>query len=959
MATQVIKNGITWEFDGDYTVGQFCNGDWYVVAPSGMTINSVSPAPLGGVNGSQLNPTVGGDQGLSANAGAYSSLLAASFPLTVSSGDALLSSIDIGSETVNWSGATLDSSAEIKSLEVLTVVSSVPAVGAFRPSYLDRSQTMYLESDIDASILPSLAMTTTPPDHSGFGVVEYFERGFERPWISFVPEWMGRTCHPSDNQLGYHRELGVFISEAMTLMMSNASGMEDFIRNFCQAGIDMFWMTTQGVGDSSFWVAPVLLTGLLLEDTNMQRIVLDSTSLSTSRDFEKFYLYADRKSTSTSATVPVGETWTGATAFFRKELDDEYEHLDPPVVGSGGEWPATATTDETYRSCCDSWPHVGMVLAGFIMRMQGIWGHQATFDYIDRWMTEPDSVYTDKSMTPLNYMRDGGTTFINEMWTSYRSSYISTEVSKDNIKWNLGEELSVGQFITGDWYVVAPSGVTVNSITMLSGEVYSGSMKNPTPSNEQGYASGADAYNASLNESFPLDLVAGDNLVSATSHVYDSGAQTWVNEAAILTVLSTAPASGSFRPGYCDTSRVIHNESAINYDNLGSKTATASVPSLATVAGMFARPWIDHLANWQGRGIHPFNNMRDYGLEISTDIGIGALALNCNYTPAQKRTALIGFLQLGIDLYSISQRATNTWINNGGHASGRKFPIMFTGKVLGYQAMLDVAAKSGDYIQTGGFTAPPSDYIHFGEDDQTFYVAQADVTLTNGGTWNPDVRNPNANQVYSSGLIGMPEWGIVHAGNPEQSDASWTAYYRQCCTAYSFCGWVLAAYIMGIKSDWNHDVLFDYQDRYMSITDGDVDPFGFTVNNEASGSRATDAFSEEMWDTYRSDYNGGSTVTFHPPGIWNESNNKYKYPAEAALITADALQNLAGTGPYMFNGSGVPIAKTEAELTSDGVANNNKQMYKCLGSTGEGAWQYVSKLSDSEDATVKDYASCL
>ncbi len=42
-ATSVSQFGITWTFDADYPVGQYVNGDYYVVAPSGVRITSISP----------------------------------------------------------------------------------------------------------------------------------------------------------------------------------------------------------------------------------------------------------------------------------------------------------------------------------------------------------------------------------------------------------------------------------------------------------------------------------------------------------------------------------------------------------------------------------------------------------------------------------------------------------------------------------------------------------------------------------------------------------------------------------------------------------------------------------------------------------------------------------------------------------------------------------------------------
>jgi hypothetical protein len=67
-ATQVVKNGITWTFDRDCTVGQFVNGDWWVIdGGSGVKVVSVSPAPSGSgasyLNGSMINPVGPSSQG--------------------------------------------------------------------------------------------------------------------------------------------------------------------------------------------------------------------------------------------------------------------------------------------------------------------------------------------------------------------------------------------------------------------------------------------------------------------------------------------------------------------------------------------------------------------------------------------------------------------------------------------------------------------------------------------------------------------------------------------------------------------------------------------------------------------------------------------------------------------------------------------------------------------------------
>ena len=56
---QVDQFGITWTFDKDYGVGQFANGDYYVVGP--VTVIGIEPASVEidgrTINGSSVNPS--------------------------------------------------------------------------------------------------------------------------------------------------------------------------------------------------------------------------------------------------------------------------------------------------------------------------------------------------------------------------------------------------------------------------------------------------------------------------------------------------------------------------------------------------------------------------------------------------------------------------------------------------------------------------------------------------------------------------------------------------------------------------------------------------------------------------------------------------------------------------------------------------------------------------------------
>ena len=126
--------------------------------------------------------------------------------------------------------------------------------------------------------------------------------------------------------------------------------------------------------------------------------------------------------------------------------------------------------------------------------------------------------------------------------------------------------------------------------------------------------------------------------------------------------------------------------------------------------------------------------------------------------------------------------------------------------------------------------------VMFGEDGQTFYVTAEDIARVH----HPDYRSCRLE--YAAMDLGLPEWGIVHATNPDADNKNWETVYRQCCTANAWAGIVLAALIMNQKASWNHDALFDYMDRYMAI------------EQPGTWTRQWSDFAENMWDRYRPDY---------------------------------------------------------------------------------------------------------
>lgn len=488
------------------------------------------------------------------------------------------------------------------------------------------------------------------------------------------------------------------------------------------------------------------------------------------------------------------------------------------------------------------------------------------------------------------------------------SIQITTSLSQHGITWTFAKPAQYGQFVNGDyWVVAADDGVKVIKITpnytLYNGtRPENGSMINPGDT-KQGYdGTLSGQYDASLNvaigvsESTPLILTANKSLVSTISFNPTSGTNnSYVHSAAVLTCLSAPPPEGTFRPGISSSTKTLHNINSVNTALLKSLAYPSGQPRLdiTSYANYFRMVWLAHSGNNLVRYMHPAASGLD-NYYYPSKFAEAALLLHMDYTPQEKLPLLINYIQLGIDLYSYLESGAIGWWPDGGHAMGRKWPILFAGIMLDYSPMKTIGQVSGDYLYASGYgpgNSPP-DYKYFGEDGQTFYVTQADVNRTTNsqwvsdswrsggflnfdlktltfnpgspggasvGPWNPDTRNQTAEgavrcRPYSVSMIGMPEWGITFSSNPYRNDSSWSAYYRHTGTIIpSWAGITLAAKIMGSKSLWNNNAFFDYTDRYMAISKGEPDPFGFAVFNQSAGNRPT-GFIGTMWDTYRKNY---------------------------------------------------------------------------------------------------------
>lgn len=459
----------------------------------------------------------------------------------------------------------------------------------------------------------------------------------------------------------------------------------------------------------------------------------------------------------------------------------------------------------------------------------------------------------------------------------------ASSLTQYGITWTFDKAYPVGQFVSGDYWVAGPVtiiGIAPASVDLGDRGIVHGSMLNPAVGWKQGYDSrmfGADfadcGYEAALNAARPngQELSAQNPLVVANPASLVSGISTLplgselsnqVRTMAVLTIVDTPPPANSFRPAYVGAEKAIRHTladldmsrlpglampaglgyEAFNLPNPNNEPFTPANLALQ-LAARFQRPWIEHMLGWIKEVFCPRDNMPNYGREIASMVSDAALALMLDLPAAEKRTLAMRLAQYGLDTFGIAQMpdGRKNWEADGGHQSGRAFPLIFAGYIFGDSAITQVLAKSGQYAYQNGYYAGnlPADYFHFGEIDQTFYVTERDIALDHSEA---DPRSPLVQ--YTAADLGKAEWGINHAWNPNADNNNWDAIYRVTCGT-SWSGYILASRILDIQNAWNHPPIFDYMDRYMQLTAGQ----DIRTNNQ---------FQARMWDTYRSGASKGA-----------------------------------------------------------------------------------------------------
>lgn len=447
-AGSVSQYGITWTFDKPYPVGQFANGDWWVAGP--VTITAMSPAFTGTQNGWEANPNSGDLQGLDSRLEGFQAGRVPALPYVATPGKSII-------KGVSKSGACGNDAQFhypcLTTAAVLTVLGSVPPDGgkdSFRPPFFGADKPMFPTSQLKLASLPSKAPV------AGAKTLAEVARRYQRVQVDYGSNWYVRYMHashnytfvdnPTNDQVSeYGSELGIDADEvALRLMLNDATAAKmPAVINYVQAGIDYYGMHKGGVkwtSDGGHFLGrklPAVFAAVMLDDPGMKSEISGATDNTYGDDGQAYY-------TSNPKTVAAMQAAGYKPALYGKFCDPgEYEEQqsidrgprdcrDPIGMIDGGEAPG-----DSYQYCCVMQPLKGASLAARLLPGgKAVWNHDATHDLVDRWVgfgawAVPDD-WNSLGRTPSrNYTANHGkfkdegyydSTFVNNMWTAYRSS---------------------------------------------------------------------------------------------------------------------------------------------------------------------------------------------------------------------------------------------------------------------------------------------------------------------------------------------------------------------------------------------------------------------------------------------------------------------------------------------------------------------------------------------------------
>ena len=1016
-ASTISHLGITWTLGTPSLTGTFANGEPWVVGP--VKITNIDPKPATSTadgaatgevwNGSMINPqsnrnhgfdnrtitrvvrpNPGGDWGTNVYDPALN--VALSFPFTLSAGSVLVSA--------RSQKLTLDNDFKtpLRTVCALTVLSSPPTPGSFRPSIYGSDRTVkWNTSMMDMSVFKNYILPTGSDIPTLNSILN--ER-LVLPWFEWAGGEDGARLQAEDNTQDvlyrtgtdgrkyyyiYGRDTATKFSK-IALWLNTDQPIEDKRRvaiQLVQTGIDIYEFINNH-GAHSFASNGAHKCGRKLPLVMAAKILNDSSMLAVAGNASVFQEDL--------------QLWTVVQADVGRELESEMR-LDPPVEVytledvDMAEWGIKHDREPFYDN--RNWNAtdrnnnaIGMRpswLAAEIMNLESVWNYSVAFAYADRYNTiQPVlsggafinamyNIYTaldtplvtlslsntsittgtsstltwaTTSITRANITPDIGTVTLPtssvvvspSVTTTYKisaftgtgklatatktlqvvpvdnSANFRSSITQHEITWTFDKNYTTGQYANGDWWVVGPvtiTNITPSSTVTGSGRTINGTMINPTAAHYP--AQGLDSkmgkgaglgWDAALNVGRPggsdlsvinpLVVAVGSSVCSSVGHPNDLERPT-LTDFAVLTVVISPPAAGSFRPPYCGTDKTHHwNTSQLNYEVMQNLPPVKGATTPSALVNQFDRTWVEISTSQPGyTGFRASNNQPHYGRDMDNQLGNALLHLHLNFSKAEKEPLFIRLVQYGLDIYgAAASNPSIYWDDEAGIVNGQKAPLVLAALALNDAKLLTLAADTP---------------TRFSIDRQIWYVTEDDV----GRQLDTVTGKPAPSRFYETADVGIAEWGQKHTGAPRWDNPDWGAVYRDVVYNGGYGTALFARITPGMKAAWNHNAYFDYFDR---------------VRDETNNTPGT-IFVNAMWDAYKS-FTGDTTLTTPVPVITRSTSSLLTWSttnATAVSISSRSIynaQNITTVAQNALSSGTLTIIPAATTTYTIGVTSN-------------------------------------
>lgn len=518
--------------------------------------------------------------------------------------------------------------------------------------------------------------------------------------------------------------------------------------------------------------------------------------------------------------------------------------------------------------------------------------------------------------------------------------------TSNNITFTLAAARDVGQYASGDYFVVIPEGgnATLTEATPVSAlltgtfaggasytnEIFHGLMTNPAQgsngwaSEEQGWnsiqvgdtpapSSTIQPFNAALNKD---PAIAGNLTVTGPTTAVklkqdttppDDGRTGLTTDMALLTFVSEVPTIDSFRPSGRETDKASYfTTSDLNISFLPNVAAVGTPPTYAALLAQIQKPYQTFFTNGLfTRGFSPINQQEGYGRDIAGDIEEVLLALCTDaLTGAQKTTLATYAVQLGLDILNAAKDGATWALPSGSYGGGQHWvkPVaIFAAYALRNAGETTKAAELLAWVD-------PAQHI-FAPEDRTFKLVDRLQIETY-----PLQRSGQDHIPYFDYMENAPMWNSKPS-SPDQTGSAWRQVYRTnvagtslaACLALRMMGIAGPAYVSPFYAQYL-DFLWDWSKIET-----------WTVDNPT-------AWKEAMLDAYLPTYSASYSDSAAPTLVRVVARGEYVWFEFDKLLSRRFIP-ASSAYAVTVNGSPATIVSASDQYTTEPFTNRSPDIY--------------------------------